>query len=91
MLIKNRKMPPEFYNRRGYLKYRRNELREAIRDFDEAIRLYPNYSTAYHNRGFAKLKLSEETQDVCGSIFCDGLRDLQTSNRFPAGEGTYAI
>jgi tetratricopeptide (TPR) repeat protein len=90
MLIIRRKKHPEFYNRRGYLKYHRNELRGAIRDFDEAIRLAPNYGTAYHNRGFTKLKLSE-IQDDYGRIFNDAHKDLITSTIFPSGEGDYAM
>ena len=67
MLIIRRKKHPEFYNRRGYLKYHRNELRGAIRDFDEAIRLAPNYGTAYHNRDLPSLSYPKFKMIMDGS------------------------
>ena len=34
-------------------------IKEAIEDYNEAIRLNPNYSESYYNRGLAKLQLGK--------------------------------
>ena len=43
----------------GWLRHRSGDLRSAIVSYDEAIRLYPDYSKAYFNRGMAYYKLNE--------------------------------
>jgi len=42
------------FNARGYVFLRLRQFDEAAVDFSEAIRLYPNYSNAYHNRAVAR-------------------------------------
>ena len=61
----------ETYNNRGAVKYdlantkeKNSEeynklIKEAIEDYNEAIRLNSNYSTAFYNRGLAKLQLGK--------------------------------
>ena len=52
----------EAYFNRGLTKLHTGHQEEAIADFDEAIRLKPDYTEAYNNRGYAKgmLKRYEE-------------------------------
>lgn len=45
------------YNNRGISKYKLEQYREAIKDYDRAIKLNINDSEAYNNRGCAKAKL----------------------------------
>ena len=43
------------HNSRGIAYGERGQYQLAIEDFNEAIRLKPDYAKAYHNRGFAYL------------------------------------
>jgi tetratricopeptide (TPR) repeat protein len=43
-----------YYNARGFGYYLAKDFKKAIQDFDEAIRLKPNYLNAIHNRALAK-------------------------------------
>ncbi|MEI0559819.1 tetratricopeptide repeat protein [Brachyspira intermedia] len=45
------------YNNRGNAKSKLSYNEEAIKDYDKAIELNPNYSTAYNNRGNTKNNL----------------------------------
>ena len=45
------------YNNRGNAKQKRGQYDAAAADYDEAIRLKPDYSEAYNNRGISKGKL----------------------------------
>ena len=50
-------MKPDYsiaYNGRGYARHLAKQYKEAIGDFDEAIRLNQNYGNAYRNRAVAK-------------------------------------
>jgi Zn-dependent membrane protease YugP/Tfp pilus assembly protein PilF len=51
---------------------RRGDLRSAVADCDEAIRLAPDLAVAYNNRGTALIKLGDYTA---------ALTDLRTANR----------
>ena len=39
------------FNSRGHIKYLRVEFDEAIEDYTEAIKIDPNFSVPYYNRG----------------------------------------
>lgn len=41
------------YNNRGAAFYFLKQYRRAIKDYDEALRLHPDYAYAYNNRGLA--------------------------------------
>lgn len=43
-----------YYNARGFGFYLTKDFKRAIQDFDEAVRLKPNYPNAVHNRSLAK-------------------------------------
>ncbi|SFW85433.1 tetratricopeptide repeat protein [Chitinophaga sancti] len=38
------------YNNRGYVKYKKNDLKEALKDIERAIKYYPANSYAFRNR-----------------------------------------
>jgi curved DNA-binding protein CbpA len=48
-----------FYRERGIVAYRNGNLHGAIADFDQAIRLDPNFAGAYINRGIILYRMSE--------------------------------
>ena len=45
------------YNNQGVAKYNLGQYREAIADYDQALRLDPNHAEAYHHRGIVKHNL----------------------------------
>ncbi len=55
---------PVAYNNRGLAYHARGNHRPALSDFDEAIRLDPEYVLAYNNRGLARQALG----DAAGAI-----------------------
>ena len=58
------------YCRGTVMFYERNDYRAAISDFDESLRLYPDYGQAYLNRGFCR----EQLNDIPGAV-----RDYRTA------------
>ena len=48
----------------GYLHAEQSRLLDAISDFDEAIRLKPDYAEAYFNRGYAKYSLDRHEMAI---------------------------
>ena len=48
-----------FYNNRGEVYYRKGEYDRAIADYDQALRLDPDYAGVYNNRGLAYLNTGE--------------------------------
>ena len=48
----------DFY-KRGYDKYGKSDYEGAIKDYDQAIHLDPNYTDAYYSRGLAKYGLGD--------------------------------
>ena len=49
------------YNNRGAAKLGLNQNKEALEDFNTAIKLKDDYSDAYNNRGKAKMNLGDKT------------------------------
>ena len=54
----------KIYNDRGMAKANSEQYENAIADFDTAIRLNPEYSDAYYNRGSAKAKLADSADSI---------------------------
>ena len=52
------------YNNRGVAKNNLGRHEEAIADYDEAIRLNPDYDYAYNNRGVAKKNLGRHEEAI---------------------------
>ena len=50
----------EAYNNRGLAKYELGDKKGAIADYNEAIRINPNFAKAYYNRGTAKYELGDK-------------------------------
>src|SRR3990170_4766322 len=47
------------YSDRGVAKWRLNQSKEAIDDFNKSIQLSPNYGAAYNNRGNSRVALGQ--------------------------------
>ena len=61
--IKLEKKAVVAWNNRGSTKEKTKEHADAIKDFDQAIFLKPDYAHAYYNRGTARKALAEETRN----------------------------
>lgn len=49
-----------FYNRRGNLWQRKRDFKQAIRDYNESLKLDPNSSSCWFNRGLARSYLGQD-------------------------------
>ena len=54
----------EGYNSRGFAKDNLGRREEAIEDYDEAIRLNPEFAAAWNNRGLAKSQLGHHEEAI---------------------------
>ena len=52
------------YNNRGNLWNRLQQPEEALANYDEALRLNPNFAEAYRNRGVTKAKLGKHEEAI---------------------------
>jgi lipoprotein NlpI len=50
------------YNARGFVYLLKRDFQHALADFDEAIRLEPNYANAIQNRALAVKGLGRKTE-----------------------------
>ncbi len=64
------------YNNRGFCKFKMKEFEDALKDFDEAIRLSPTLAMAYSNRGLCKTSLQN---------FDDAIADLDKAIELDSG------
>ena len=62
------------WNNRGSIKDKSRKHQEAIDDFSEAIRLKPDYTHAFYNRGTAKKNLASELKD--SSLLKEAIADF---------------
>ena len=60
----------ETYLYRGNEKFKRRLFKEAIVDYEKAIRLKPDYAKAYFNRGLSKVSQDKSLEAI---------QDLQTA------------
>lgn len=77
-LIENNKNDAEFYFLRGTAYSNLRKYKEAIEDYDTAIRIHPNYVEVLTNRGVAKINLlttngnlkptQKETKSACEDL-----------------------
>ena len=64
---------PVTYNSRGWFLYAQHGRHaEAVSDYDQAIRLNPNYSYAFNNRGWSRYRMGEVGK---------GLADIEKARR----------
>lgn len=54
----------EYYNNRGLCELEQKKYDEAIKNFDEAIKLNPNYDLAYTNRGYIKAEQKKHDEAI---------------------------
>jgi tetratricopeptide (TPR) repeat protein len=50
------------FNNRAYILLSRQEFNKAMKDFDEAIRLHPDYPSAYNRRAQAYRALGQQAK-----------------------------
>jgi protein O-mannosyl-transferase len=62
------------WNNRGSIKDKAKKHQEAIDDFSEAIRLKPDYTHAFYNRGTARRNRATELKD--SSLFKEAIADF---------------
>jgi len=65
----------EAYSSRGAAYRSKGRFEEAVRDFSEAIRLYPNWSHAYFGRGWTYQRKGEPDKAI--PDYAQAIRDLR--------------
>ena len=62
--VKEKEFSSEVYKNSGKYKYKNGDIKGAIKDFDKAIEIEPDYVNAYFNRGVARYA-SEDLKGAC--------------------------
>jgi len=65
-----------YFNTRGYANYLAKNIKEALKDYDEAIRLNPEYLNATHNRALAR----KNSGDAAGAAV-DRQREIELGKK----------
>ncbi|MBO1051646.1 MULTISPECIES: tetratricopeptide repeat protein [Nostocales] len=60
LLVQVNSQDPKFYIKRGEARFESGDIKGAIEDFNQALRLNPNIALAYLNRGLNRRELGDE-------------------------------
>lgn len=74
---------PDVLDSRGLVYIRLGDFKDAIRDYDSALRTNPMMATSLYGRGLAELRLGEKSQGQ-GDLAASGKLDSGIAKRFAA-------